>query len=262
MPARRTPVGASSARALSDMAPVYTDLPREQNGRQRHEDHRRHAHAVRLGRHPADAIRPAQQVRRLERARAVAHRHRRRRRGPRLSRFGVEFGDHRRAGADHASQARADGPESAASRSARRRSVEEAARLWRARHRRGRRGAVGPFGQGGRPADPSPARHLSRGGAGLCQLRRARCARGLCRGGAEVQGARLGRLQDPSADALEGGHQGLRGGAQGGRRLHHHARLRPGPTITRRRCGSAAPPRRWASTGTRIRWPTRTSTIT
>ena len=45
-------------------------------------------------------------------------------------------------------------------------------------------------------------------------------ARGLRRGGAEVQGARLGRLQDPSADALEGGHQGLRGGAQGGRRLH------------------------------------------
>src|SRR3979411_1330796 len=32
MPARRTPVGASSARALSDMAPVYTDLPGEQNG--------------------------------------------------------------------------------------------------------------------------------------------------------------------------------------------------------------------------------------
>src|SRR6266851_4750993 len=65
MPARRTPVGASSARALSDMAPVYTDLL----GRQRHEDHRRHAHALRLGRHPAHAIRPAQQVRGLERAR-------------------------------------------------------------------------------------------------------------------------------------------------------------------------------------------------
>ena len=37
---------------------------------------------------------------------------------------------------------------------------------------------------------------------------------------------------------------------------------RPGPTITRRRCASVAPPRRWASTGTRTRWPTRTSTIT
>src|SRR3979411_123185 len=32
MPARRTPVGASSARALSDMAAVYTDLPGERNG--------------------------------------------------------------------------------------------------------------------------------------------------------------------------------------------------------------------------------------
>ena len=73
---------------------------------------------------------------------------------------------------------------------------------------------------------------------------------------------RLGGLQDPSADALEGGHQGLRGGAQGRRRLHHHARFDLVLRLSRRRCGSAAPPRRWASTGTRIRSPTRTSTTT
>ena len=54
----------------------------------------------------------------------------------------------------------------------------------RARHRRRRRGAVGPFRQGGRPADPSPARHLSRIGAGLCQLGRPGVGRGVRRGGA------------------------------------------------------------------------------
>ena len=132
----------------------------------------------------------------------------------------------------------------------------------RARYRRGRRGALGPFGQGDGPADPSPARHLPRGGAGLCELRRAAVARRLCRAGAGVQGAGLGCLQDPSADAMAGGHQGLRGGAQGGRRLHHHARLDLELRLSRRRCASAAPSRRWATTGTRTRCTTRTSTTT
>ena len=84
--------------------------------------------AVRLGRHPADAVRSAQQVRGLERARASAHRHRRWRRGPRLPGLGLELGGDRRAGPDHASQAHADGPQSAAPRGAGRRSVEAPAR--------------------------------------------------------------------------------------------------------------------------------------
>ena len=45
-----------------------------------------------------------------------------------------------------------------------------------------------------------------------------RFARGLLRGGAVVQGARLDRLQDPSADRVADRHPHLRGGAQGGRR--------------------------------------------
>ena len=96
----------------------------------------------------------------------------------------------------------------------------------------------------------------------LCQLRRTDLARGLRRGGGGLQGQRLGGLQDPSADALARGHQGLRGGAQRGRRPTRSCSIRPGATTIRRRCGSAAPSRRWASTGTRIRSPTRTSTTT
>jgi hypothetical protein len=92
-------------------------------------------------------------------------------------------------------------------------------------HRRRRRGAVGSLGQIHGPADPSAARHLSRIGAGLCQFRRPVVADRICRGGGALQGKRLGRLQDPSADAVEAGHQGLRGGAPRRRRLHHHARL-------------------------------------
>ena len=189
-------------------------------------------------------------------------RHRRRHRGQRLPGLGLQFGGHRRAGADRSPEADADGPQSAASRGARRRSVEEAARRRRARHRRRRRGAVGPSGQGHRPADPSPARHLSRGGAGLCQLGRAGLGRGLRRGGGALQGARLGGLQDPSADALERRHQGLRGRAPRRRRLHHHAQFDLGLRLSH---GAARRPRRrgdGASTGTRIRWPTRTSTTT
>ena len=182
--------------------------------------------------------------------------------GHALPGLGVELGDHRRAGADHAPQARADGQGPDASRGSGGRAVEEAAPGRRAHHRRGRRGALGPAREGDGPADPSPARHLPRGGAGLCQLRRAAVARGLCRAGAGVQGGGLGRLQDPSADAVADRHQGVRGGAQGGRRLHHHARLDLGLRLSG---GAARRPRRrrrWATSGTRTRCTTRTSTTT
>ena len=42
--------------------------------------------------------------------------------------------------------------------------------------------------------------------------------RGLCGGGRAVQGRRLEGLQDPPAAPAERGHQGVRGGATGGRR--------------------------------------------
>ena len=58
-------------------------------------------------------------------------------------------------------------------------------------------------------------------------------------------------------------HQGLRGGAQGGRRrLPRHARFHLDATTTPTRCVSAGRSRRWAITGSRTRWPTRTSTTT
>ena len=98
--------------------------------------------------------------------------------------------------------------------------------------------------------------------AGLCQLRRPGVGQRVRRAGRRVQGERLGRLQDPSADALARGHQGLRGGAQRRRRLHHHARFDLGLRLSGRACASAAPSRRWTSTGTKTRSPTRTSTIT
>ena len=243
------------------MAPVYTELRRERHGRQRHEDHRRHAHAVRLGRHPADAVRPAQPVRGLERARPAAHPHRRGRRGPRLPRVGVECGDHRRAGPDHASQAGADGPGSAASRAlsaicGRSSGPTACAPSARSTWRCGISGAR-------RSASRSIA--CSAPTAKRCRPMRAPpccCARGLCRAGAAVQGARLGRLQDPSADALAGGHQGLRGGAQGGRRLHHHARFDLGLRLPD---GGAGRPRRRGDGLLLVRGPagtTRTSTTT
>ena len=101
-----------------------------------------------------------QPLRRLERARAAAHPHRRRRRGQCVPGLGLELGNDRRPGVDHPSQAGADGQGSDASRSDRRRPVAQAARLRRARHRRGRRGAVGSRRQGDGSADPSPARHF------------------------------------------------------------------------------------------------------
>ena len=182
--------------------------------------------------------------------------------GPRLPGLGLEFGGDRRAGPDHASQAHADGPQSDAPRGAGRRSLEAPASGRRAHHRRRRRGPLGSFGQGGRPADPSPARHLSRIGAGLCQLSRPGIGQRVRRAGRRVQGRRLGGLQDPSADALARGHQGLRGGAQRRRRLHHHARFDLGLRLSGR---TARRPRRRGdglTTGTKTRSPTRTSTIT
>ena len=165
-------------------------------------------------------------------------------------------------GADHASQAHADGPQSAASRGAGRRSLEAPAPGRRAHHRRRRRGALGPFGQGGRPADPSPARHLSRSGAGLCQLRRAR-----------RRPAPTPRRRSSSRRTAGRPTRSIR--RRAGARTSRSARrcatpsatspscsIRPGPTIIRRRCASAAPSRRWTSTGTKTRSPTRTSTIT
>ena len=175
---------------------------------------------------PPTHLRRAQPLLGLERAGAAAHRHRRRRRGPCLPGLGLQSRDDRRAGADHPPQAGADGQGSAASRGAStRRSVKRQRACGRARHRRGRRGAVGSRRQGDGPADPSAARHLSRIGAGLCQFRRAASPDGVRRGGDALQGIWLGRLQDPSADALAGRHQGLRGGAPRRRRLHDHARF-------------------------------------
>ena len=52
----------------------------------------------------------------------------------------------------------------------------------------------------------------------LCQLAGAARHRRLCRSGADLQGEWLARLQDPSAARSRPGHQGVRGGAQGGRR--------------------------------------------
>ena len=191
--------------------------------------------AVRLGRHPAHAVRPAQQVRRLERARPAADRHRRGRRGPRLPGLGLELGDDRRAGPDHAPQADADGPQSAGSRGARRRSLEAAAPGRRARHRRGRRGAVGHLGQGGRPADPSPARHLSR------ERCRPMPARPCCRRRRPMPRRRCSsrKMAGPPTRSIR-----RRAGARTSRSARRCARrsattpscsIRPGATITRRR---------------------------
>ena len=53
---------------------------------------------------------------------------------------------------------------------------------------------------------------------GVCEFAGAARHRGLCRSGADIQGKRLARLQDPSAARSGRGHQGLRGSAQGGGR--------------------------------------------
>ena len=188
--------------------------------------------------------------------------HRRRRRGPRLPGFGLELGDDRRAGADHPSQADADGQDPLHREALVADLWKQAARLRRARDRRGRRRAVGPRGQGDGPADPSPARHLSRIGAGLCQLGGAAVGRGLRRGGDRLQGIRLGRLQDPSADRWQRGHQGLRAVRKRRRRLHHHARLDLGLRLSG---GGEGRPRRRGAGLPLVRGPartTRTSTTT
>ncbi len=82
------------------------------SGRRRHEDHRRFADAVRVGRYSAHAIRLSRQVRRLELTRSADPADRQGARGPCLPWFGVESGDDGRAGADHPSQAVPDGSRS------------------------------------------------------------------------------------------------------------------------------------------------------
>ena len=57
-----------------------------------------------------------------------------------------------------------------------------------------------------------------------------------------VQGVRAGPpTRSIRRPQLADRHQGVRGGAQGGRRLHDHARLDLGLRLSRRRCASAAP---------------------
>ena len=170
-------------------------------------------------------------------------------------------GDVRRAGADHASQAVPDGPRSDDARGDRAGSLAQAASCRRARHRRGRRGAVGSRRQGDGPADPSPARHLPDIGAGLCELGGAAVARGLCRAGARVQGVRLGRLQDPSADPWQKDIkvcEAVRRAVGDYTIMLDSTWAYDFPT----RCASARRSRRWATTGTRIRCTSRTSTTT
>ena len=82
------------------------------------------------------------------------------------------------------------------------------------------------------------------------------------RGGA-LQVAGLDGVQDPSPHGSGGRHRGVPRRAPGrGRRASRSCSTRRGPTSIRRRCAWGRWPRSWASTGTRIRWPTTTSTTT
>ena len=99
--------------------------------------------------------------------------------------------------------------------------------------------------------------------AGLRELRGAAVEGGVRRGGAALQGRGLDRVQDPPADRSRRGHRGVPRRAPGRRRrLPRDARLDVGvpvPGGAARRQGRA---RTSASTGTRTRWPTTTSTAT
>ena len=141
--------------------------------------------------------------------------------GPCLSRHLVQPGEPRRAGADPLSEADPDGSGPARPRAPQpppmgARPGRDGAGDRRLRHR-----AVGHRRQGRRDADPPADRHLPRQDRRLCQLRDPRHAGGLCRAGPALPIDRLARLQDPSAAILARRHQGLRGGAQGGRRRLH-----------------------------------------
>ena len=82
------------------------------------------------------------------------------------------------------------------------------------------------------PADPSPARHLPRPDAAPMPARRCSPSpAGLCRAGAALTRRRLGRLQDPSADAT--GRTTSRSARRCARRSATTTRscsIRPGPT--------------------------------
>ena len=189
-----------------------------------------------MGRHPCDHLWPAfGAVRGREPARPAGDRDRSGHRGACFPRHLDVFGRPDRAVADQEPEAAAARRRSARARAALPAHVAAPAHDHAARDRRGRHGTLGHRRQGREPAAARAHGQLPRERSGLRLLAGAGFARGLRRAGAAVQGSRLDRVQDPSADGARGGHPGLRGGPQGGRRrLPGHVRwqlelpLRPG----------------------------------
>ena len=123
-------------------------------------------------------------------------------------------------------EADADGTEPAGARAHPRRHAAGVAHCQLPHDRRGGHGAVGPVRQDRQAAGARADGHVPHFDPCLCEFAGVARHRGLCRSGADVQGERLARLQDPSAARSRPGHQGVRGGAQGGgRRLPADARF-------------------------------------
>ena len=133
-----------------------------------------------------------------------------------------------------------------------------------ARHRRRGRGAVGPRGQDRGAAHPPAARLLPRPRRPPTRARRCSPSKQAYAEEAarfKSEGWTAYKIHPPTDPELDIEIcEAVRG--DGGRRLHRSCSTPRGPTTTRRRSAWAGRSRRWASTGTRTRWPTTTSTTT